>query len=583
MNFSPNRRQYHTLPLHNTMMKLAAIAAVTAGLAAWKPDWFAATFRRLERILARLARHPRLAVLLVGVLSFGINAGLTRVVGRSSPHIHDEFANLLAADTFLHGRLCNPAHPFAEFFESIHVLCEPLRSAVPVYASKYPPAQGLMLAAGQLVGGDPVVGLWLSVALACAALCWALMAWLPPRWGLLGGLLFTLHPMLLKWGQVYWGGAEALLGGALLAGAFRRLVIAPRAGNSLWLGVGMVVLALSRPFEGMVASLLVLAGLAGWIIKRRHTLQIKTVRRLFTPVAVVMGLYFGWQGYYNARFTGSPLKLPYMAYEERYAVAPFLVWQKPRPEPKYNHDLIRRHFVEYATQEYQAQQSPGGFLKESAKKILRLARDYTGRFFALAIPLLALPWVWRRGGWNRFAIAVVAVFGLVTLQETWMWDRYAAPIGGLFFALVLLGLRQLSVWQPLGRPYGRALVVLILLAFLGQTALWLKLRRWENTRHDWDWQREQMIADLKKQGGQHLILVRYGPKQSVHDDWVHNGADLHDAPILWGRDMGPEQNRRLLDHYANRKIWLLESELPVASERDQMKTPPQHRLVPYTP
>jgi hypothetical protein len=330
----------------------------------------------------------------------------------------------------------------------------------------------------------------------------------------------------------------------------------------------------------------------GWIVKRRQTLQLKAVKRLLIPVAVIVGLYFGWQGYYNARFTGDPFKLPYMVYEERYAVAPFLVWQKLRPEPKYNHDLIRRHFVDYATEEYRAQQSAGGFARQTVKKVAQLARDYSWRgdsikflrwFGPLLLTLLALPWVWRQGGWNRFAVAVVAVFGLVTLQETWMWDRYAAPVGGLFFVLVLLGMRQLSLWQPLGKPYGRALVVLILMACLGQTALWAKSRKWENTRHDWDWQRAQMIAGLKQQGGGHLIFVRYGPKQSVHDDWVHNGADLKDAPVLWARDMGSEKNRRLLEHYQGRKVWLLESELPVAAERDRMETPPQHQLVPFLP
>jgi hypothetical protein len=76
-------------------------------------------------------------------------------------------------------------------------------------------------------------------------------------------------------------------------------------------------------------------------------------------------------------------------------------------------------------------------------------------------------------------------------------------------------------------------------------------------------------------------MVRYGPKQSVHDDWVHNGADLESAPVLWARDMGPQKNRKLFAHYPDRKIWLLESELPVAAVRDQMKTPPQHQIVPY--
>ncbi|MCX8156019.1 MAG: hypothetical protein N3J91_06185 [Verrucomicrobiae bacterium] len=563
------------------MTKILLLAAALAALALWQPRWFSRALRGLELLTGALGRRPRLTIALVGLLTFALHGGLTLVVGRSAPHIHDEFANLLAADTFARGRLANPAHPLAEFFEEIHVLCEPPHSPTPVRMSKYPPAQGLMLALGQVTVGQPIVGMWLSVALACAALCWAFFAWLPPRWAVLGGLLVALHPVLLKWGQVYWGGAEALLGGALVAGAFRRWVNGPRPAHGFWLATGGACMALSRPFEGLLVALIALTGLAVWTWRQRATLDIKTLQRALLPAAIVAGLYLGWQGYYNARLTGQYLKFPYMVYEERYAVAPFLVWMKPRPEPAYHHALIREHFVGYACEEYYAQQTLTGFLRQSGVKLKRLARDYLGRFYVLALPLLALPWVWRRGGWPRFALGAVLAFGLLTLQETWMWDRYAAPIGGFLFVVLLHGLRQWAGWRPGGRPLGRAVVVLILLGFLGQTALWLKTRRWENQRRDWDYQRQEMIARLTRQGGQHLILVRYGPKQSVHDDWVHNGADLDGAPVLWARDMGPEKNRRLLQYFAGRTVWLLESELPVAQVRDQMKSPPQHELRPY--
>jgi hypothetical protein len=59
----------------------------------------------------------------------------------------------------------------------------------PTYASKYPPAQGLVLALGQVLCDQPIVGVWLSGALASAAICWMLLGCLRPRWAALGGVL----------------------------------------------------------------------------------------------------------------------------------------------------------------------------------------------------------------------------------------------------------------------------------------------------------------------------------------------------------------------------------------------------------
>lgn len=296
-----------------------AILVIGAAAAAWMfPEVVANWFRRVERLLGRLARRRRLAVLAVGVLALAARTAVLPIEPIPQPTVHDEFSYLLAADTFAHGRLTNPTHPMWIHFESFHILQKP------TYMSKFYPAQGLVLAAGQVVFGHPFWGVWLSVGLMCGALCWMLQGWMPPGWALLGaGLALFRLAIFSNWSNGYMGGTVAGIGGALVVGALPRLMRRPQVRTALLTGVGLAILANSRPYEGSFLGLATAVALLVWLWGKKGPSLGVALRRVVLPLLMVLIATGCAMGYYCWRVTGSPFRFPYLVYTKIYDPVPF--------------------------------------------------------------------------------------------------------------------------------------------------------------------------------------------------------------------------------------------------------------------
>ena len=422
-------------------------------------------------------------------------------------------------------------------FESMHILVRP------VYASVFPVAQGLVMAVGQVLTGQPWTGVWLSVGFMCAASCWMLQGWVSPGWALLGGALAVARfGVFSYWMNSYFGGAVAAAGGALVLGALPRVLRRRDWRDAVAMGAGLAIPANSRPYEGALFALPVMAALIWLIHVRARGLAI------LAPLLLVLGATALLMGAYFVRVTGSPFRLAYEFYRATFTVAPHFIWQSPRPEPVYHQRVLREFHTRWEMACYSAARairSPYGIL-DKAKTYWRF---YLGPF--LTLPFLTLPWLWRRLR-TRLLLLAGILFSLGLAVEVWHAPHYAAPAMGLSLLLVTQALRQLR--QSAGAFAVRAVVLAAVLTPVVGGSAWFSDGR----------ERARFARELAAKGGRHLVLVRYRLTHDVGDEWVYNSADIDHAQVVWAREMDPASNRSLLRYFQGRQVWLAQPDVQPA-------------------
>jgi len=484
----------------------------------------------------------------------------------------DDFSMLLAADTFAHGRLTNPTPAMWTHFESMHITMQP------TYMSMYFPAEGLALAGGKVLFGHPWFGMLCTSAMMCAALCWMLQAWLPPSWALLGGMLAVLRLGLFSyWVNTYTGaGTIAALGGALVLGALPRLMKGALTRHALLLAAGIALLIISRPYEGFLLCLPVAAVLGRWaLFGENRPSPSALLRGAAGPLAVTIAACV-WMGYYDYRAFGSPLTLPYSVDRATYAMAPYYVWQSPRPEPLYRHKEMRA-FYYGELDSYFKGRSMAGYLDRVTVKVHGTLLFFAGA--ALFLPLIMVRRVFldRR---IRFLILCLLVLMPGMAIEIYLIPHYLAPFTALFYAIGLQAMRHLRVWKPEGRQVGLASVrltvaVCVLMAGMRLVSGPLHLTPSEWPPKDWLWQwygpgycgiqRAQLQAGLERLPGDQLVIVRYSPAHYMFNEWVYNAADIDSSKVIWAQEMDTASNLELIHYYKDRKVWLVQPDQQLAT------------------
>jgi hypothetical protein len=534
------------------IVELLVAAFLLAATFAWHP-W-------IEPHARRFAARTAWSMLALAALPVVLRLALLTHHPVPTPDVYDEFGHLLVADTLLHLRLANPAHPMQRFFETFFVLQEPTNSSI------YPVGQGIVLALGRAIFGTPWAGVVMATAAFCSLVYWMLCGWTTPGWALLGGALAVIEfGPLNQWMNNYWGGALPSAAGCLVFGALPRIE-AGRLRDRILLGLGLSLHLLTRQFESIF---LAIAVLLFFLPALRYRAKAARLARAAGVAALVALPAVALTVLQNHQVTGSWTTPPEALSQYQYGVPSAFTFEA--------NVVPHRALSPQQALDYKMQVSFHGPSADTlATYLLRLeyrVRFY--RFFFLPPLYIALLLFLPAAREYRYAwlLAALALFALGTNFFPAFQFHYIAGVACLFILASVTGLERLSRIQVSGWPAGshaaRVIVFLCVLHF----AFWYTLHAmenreissaarqyetWNTINHTNPERRIFVNRQLAALPGPLLVFVRYTPRHIFQDEWVYNAADIDASRVVWARDLGPEENRELLRYYPGRTPLLLE-------------------------
>jgi hypothetical protein len=522
--------------------------------------WYPSIFQKIEAAGVRLSRRSGLVILLAILSSLALRLAFLPLIPIPAPVFVDEQSYLFQAQTFASGRITNPTPAGWEHLETFHI------NLRPTYHGMYPPGQALVLAAAEVVHAHPWWGVWLSVGLMCGAVSWMLQGWMPPQWALLGTIFCVVRFSTFSyWINSYFGGAVAAIGGALVFGVLPRLKRSPKASYWFLLALGLALLANTRPYEGLVFSVVPMLALLLWLVRNWKRAVVR-----FTPLAPALALLLavgGGMAYYNWRCTGNPLLMPYVLNQREYHITKPFIWQARYPMPNYRHPAMQTFFVFHELPDYLNRKYPEGMWKITSTKF-KLYYDFF--IWPMLIPAIFACWAIMKSRRMWIFSATLLLFLAALLVEQWPpAAHYAAPALGVSLTVLLYGLRLLWTLRPKGRLVGPMIVrsaVLVFLAWmlvplgaamLNPYRLGLIL---ENGNMPDELDRMRLVAQLARTPGQHIVFVHIRFPNFRGAFWIYNDPDISRSKIIWAYDMGNAANAELMRLYPGRRGWIVDQD-----------------------
>jgi hypothetical protein len=360
-------------------------------------------------------------------------------------------------------------------------------------------------------------------------------------------------------------------------GAFERLRYRVAVVQSVILATGVLLLLVTRPFEGFLFALPFAVAIILWLLRpnTERPWRYRSILVIPSATAVLAGLTL--LGAYNLATTGKILETPYEHNRRQYAVASAFFTGEPNTPQRELPVFLQNQFVREGKLFHRIE-TPADAVAVVGKKTLILALFYVG-------PAMFLPFVFGLVQWRRFAVPLAGAAGVFVgfYFTIWDWAHYSAPAFGAFFVAIMLGFERLGAWRWQGRATGawlsRALPLVTLatlaypLAALATGTQFVYSAERACCLLGTSLDRAKMENNLLSLPGDHLVLLRFDIEKPVWENWIANAPDIDRSRIIWAHDLGPARTRALIDAYPQRRLWQIELRRGVPPKLVEMQRP----------
>lgn len=535
--------------LHAWMAYIFGGALLLAGVAQFGSRSLFRWLQRVRHVSPRTRAVTTLAVFVVAAAYLTFTAfGQERAL---YPKYHDNQSYAVQAQIIASGRLWLPAHAHPDFFDTFHVIGQP------VYASMYFPGAAMLFAVGVLLH-LPWWVVPILVAAGCVALLYRVTAELIDG---LAGLLAALWLVSLIWfrhlSAMLMSHTVLLLVGLAIIWAYLRWRRGKQLRWALLIGAFAGFGAITRPADALCYALPIGFGILLDLRDRWAPDLFKTGAAIVAAAAPFLAL----QLVFNYGVSGHLLTSPYRVYLDRDAPQLSFGFHRHDPTMRAKSKIIQKqvYHLEYNARlikQHRPEKLFDTWFEPTTGRLATLFRSTTPS--AVLLPLVAAGMLGLGGASRRWVVAaVLPLYALLYLFYAALLQHYTPVVAPATIVLGLLGVRQAELLWPAARE---GVAVFCTALIVGACVVGLpELNRMQ---HDDPFDYPEMTAARElipsdpRVTQPALVFVRFTflPGQNIHAEPVYNweAARIDDNPIIYAHDLGM-RNIELLRYYAKRQ------------------------------